>query len=149
MLKERFSADLKPQPLFEPHSNLNTFKRTTENFRSFDHRRPENFRSFDQKKTEIFSSVAQRRPENFHNSFIGQEPISPVNIFSRNQPFVQNNPLSQPLPQPFNGPFANSDPEIEEELESFRAEAEKANESAIKKQIEALKKIIASQNQNE
>ena len=149
MLKERFSADLKPQPLFEPQSNFNTFQRTKENFRGFDQRRPENFKSFDQRKPEIFRSVDQRRPE---NSFLGQETIRPGNIFSRNSPLVTSNPLPQTLPPsqppPFNnGPFANTKPEIEEELESFRAEAEKANEFAIKKQIEALKKIIASQNE--
>ena len=147
MLKERFSSALKPQPLFEPHSDLNTFQRTPEDFRSFDQQRPDNFRSNEQRKPEIFRSLIQNRPENFQNSFLDQENISPVNIFSRKRPFVPNNPLPPAQPQPFNGPFASTVPEIEEELESFRAEAEKANESAIKKQIEALKKIIASQNE--
>ena len=175
MLKDRFSSvlDPKPQPLFEPNSRLNDFQRTQENFRSieqgvpinfrneqrtpenfnsFEQRRPQNFRSIDQRRPESFRSIDKSSPENFQNSFFGQEPINPVNIFSRSRPLTNNNQLPPPPPPPLPaqqvpGPFANPVPEIEEELEAFRAEAEKANESAIKKQIEALKKIIASQNE--
>ena len=38
-----------------------------------------------------------------------------------------------------------SDKDIEKEIHLFRAEADKANEEALKKQIEALKNIISDQ----
>ena len=160
MLKHRF-LNPKPQPLFEPKSGLNDFQRTPENFRSIEQgvpfnfrkkqRTPENFRSFEQRRPESFRSIDKSSSETFQNSLFDQEPINPVNIFSRGRLLTNSNQLPPPPPplpaQPVTGPFANPVPEIEEELEAFRAEAEKANESAIKKQIEALKKIIASQNE--
>ena len=110
----------------------------------------------------------QFEPEKFRN-FAATKPdfqdpsILPVDIFSRPGSNLHLTPQSSPsLPQlhrpaPQSPPqlpppqfpeaaFAAPNPGIEQELESFRAEADKANESAIKKQIEALKQIIAQQN---
>ena len=99
--------------------------------------------------------------------------ITPVNIFSRpssssgphpHQPpapaphlphhqAVPAVPPPAPPPQPpppvFPGPFAEQDEDLERELESFRAAADEANNLAIKKQIEALKNIIAAQNKDD
>ena len=61
-------------------------------------------------------------------------------------------PPAQPPPPPppvFPGPFAEKDEDLERELESFRAAADEANNLAIKKQIEALKNIIAAQNKED
>ena len=67
-----------------------------------------------------------------------------------------HNPGSPPSPPPppppppvFPGPFAEKDEDLERELESFRAAADEANNLAIKKQIEALKNIIAAQNKED
>ena len=107
----------------------------------------------------------QFEPEKFRN-FAATKPdfqdpsILPVDIFSRpgsNLPLTPQSSPSLPRPAPQLPPqlpppqfpeaaFAAPNPGIEQELESFRAEADKANESAIKKQIEALKQIIAQQN---
>ena len=73
--------------------------------------------------------------------------IRPVNIFSL--PETRSNP---PPPAPalipiesFAGAFAELDSDIEKEIDSFRAEADRANERALRKQIEALKEIISAQ----
>ena len=59
-------------------------------------------------------------------------------------------PAPPPPPPPvFPGPFAEQDEDLERELESFRAAADEANNLAIKKQIEALKNIIAAQNKED
>ena len=97
--------------------------------------------------------------------------ITPVNIFSRpssglpphpkpapaphlpHHQAVPAVPPQAPPPQPpppvFPGPFAEQDEDLERELESFRAAADEANNLAIKKQIEALKNIIAAQNKDD
>ena len=58
-------------------------------------------------------------------------------------------PPPPPPPPVFPGPFAEQDEDLERELESFRAAADEANNLAIKKQIEALKNIIAAQNKED
>ena len=77
----------------------------------------------------------------------GVDQIRPVAIFSR--PEIRDYPPVNSVPpvliEPFTGPFAELDKDIEKEIQLFRAEADKANEEALKKQIEALKNIISAQ----
>ena len=77
----------------------------------------------------------------------GVDQIRPVAIFSR--PDIRDIPpvnSAPPFPiEPATGPFAELDKDIEKEIQLFRAEADKANEEALRKQIEALKNIISAQ----
>ena len=89
-------------------------------------------------------------------SFVDTQPLSevqPVNIFpttdaSPELAFPRNQPPPPPPPNTFQGPFAELDGGLEKDLKDLREEAERANESAIRKQIEELKQIIASHNKN-
>ena len=110
----------------------------------------ENFRNFSPQSQPVDFSKESVRPVDI---FSPPRPLSPRGPAQR--PFnVPNNriplPPQEPRPPPQSfvqqGPFASPNPGIEEELESFRAEVDKANESAIRKQIETLKQIIAQQN---
>ena len=89
----------------------------------------------------IFDPIYQLHNENPPPS---ADQIRPVAIFSRPEII----PHARPAPvliEPFSGPFAELDKEVEKEIQLFRAEADKANEEALKKQIEALKNIISDQ----
>ena len=101
----------------------------------------------------IFDPISHRQPSTHspeqHPRF-RPDPIRPVNIFSL--PQIRDYPPPNPAPvliDPFTGPFAELDKDIEKEIQSFRDEADKANEQALKKQIEALKNIIADQKNRE
>ena len=96
----------------------------------------------------IFDPVYQSPVERPPPLRSGVDQIRPVAIFSR--------PDIRDIPPPVNsappvliesvaGPFAKLDKDIEKEIQLFRAEADKANEEALKKQIEALKNIISAQ----
>lgn len=92
----------------------------------------------------IFDRIYHLHNENTPPLAPSADQIRPVAIFSR--PEIIPRPAPAPvLIEPFNGPFAELDKDIEKEIHLFRAEADKANEEALKKQIEALKNIISDQ----
>lgn len=98
----------------------------------------------------IFDPISHRQPTHSPEQHPRFRPIRPVDIFSL--PEIKDYPPPNPAPvlvDPFTGPFAELDKDIEKEIQSFRAEADKANEQALKKQIEALKNIISDQKNRE
>ena len=98
----------------------------------------------------IFDPISHRPPTHLPREHLPHPRPDPVDIFSL--PEITDYPPSNPAPvliEPFTGPFAELDKDIEEEIQSFRAEADKANEQALKKQIEALKNIISDQKNRE
>ena len=98
----------------------------------------------------IFDPISHRPPTHLPKEHRPHPIPVPVDIFSL--PEIRDYPPPNPasvLIEPFTGPFAELDKDIEEEIQSFRAEAEKANEQALKRQIEALKNIISDQKNRE
>lgn len=112
----------------------------------------ENFRNFAPQSQKVDFSSGSIRPVDIFSPPRQFDPQGPApQLFNVNVPDTRfPAPSQEPIlpPQSFRqqGPFAAPNPGIEEELESFRAEVDRANESAIRKQIETLKQIIAQQN---
>ena len=103
----------------------------------------------------IFDPISHRPPTHLpkeHRPHLRPDPVRPVPVDIFSLPEIRDYPPPNPEPiliEPFTGPFAELDKDIEEEIQSFRAEADKANEQALKKQIEALKNIISDQKNRE
>ena len=118
-LAQHQASSLAPQPLFEPSAHIT----------------PVN----------IFSRPSSSGPH-------PHQPPAPAPHLPHHQAVPAVPPQAPPPPPPppvFPGPFAEQDEDLERELEAFRDAADEANNLAIKKQIEALKNIIAAQNKED